>query len=105
MWIIRWIGFSVLTLLILVFVFQNMSAPPLKEGLSLHFFSHQTPVFPVFFWLLFSFFTGIFFFAFISFIREIRFRTEISRLRRGLRERSDREENTNEPVKPENENQ
>lgn len=84
MWFLKWLGFGLLIVLVLVFTLENMSSPLMKEPLSLKLIGYSTAELPIFVWLGLSFLFGILLFMIFALIRELRFRAEIGRLRREL---------------------
>lgn len=82
--LIRWIGFAVTVIVVLVFSLQNIGTPSLQSNLSLKFFGFQTPEWPVLLWLAISFFCGIFLYMLVSVVREIRMRAKIANLEHEL---------------------
>ncbi len=84
MWFLKWLGFGLLIIIVLIFSLENVGSPLMKEPLSLKFIGYSTAELPVFLWLALSFLSGILLFMIFSLIRELRFRGEIGRLRREL---------------------
>lgn len=84
MWFLKWLGFGLLIVVVLVFSLENVGSPLMKEPLALKFIGFKTAELPVFLWLALSFLSGMLLFMAFSLIRELRFRSEIGRLRREL---------------------
>jgi uncharacterized integral membrane protein len=93
MWIIRSIFFGAILVLTLIFAFQNVDTPPVKESLALKFMGHPTPSLPVFVWFVLFFLCGLFIAMAISAFREMMWRAQIARLKSELNEIQAVEEN------------
>ncbi len=81
MWILKWILSVCVATFLLIFTIENGSSEVLKNKLAFSFLGHKSFELPIFVWFAIFFFSGIFISVFIAFIREIRLRSQISKLK------------------------